>query len=155
MNATTLDFLSRDIVKDAVFGLSVLTMILLFTSTVFIRVYISFTRSCAKPEVHTALHLTIRFIISIVVICVIQVLAILTWTLAIYFTGLITDLNSAMLFAGSCYTTLGIFTANLPKGWQSISFYIAFSGLFSFALATSIMISMITTMSKKIDKLPG
>ena len=153
MDATTFDFFSHDIVKDAVFGLSVLTIILLFTSLVFIRIFISFTQSLAKQEVHTALHVTVRFIVATLVICITQVLAILIWTGALYFTGLIDNFNSAMLFAGSCYTTLGIFTAHLPKGWQSISFYIAFSGLFSFALATSAMISMITAMTQKLEKL--
>jgi len=150
MNAESLNVFTHEVAKDAAFGLSVLAIVLLLTTSKFVRIFIGFSRACANPKVHTTFHLTSRFLLATVLICITQVLAILIWTMALYLTDLIGNINSAILFAGSCFTTLGIFTTHLPAGWQSISFYIAFSGLFSFAMATSVLISMMSTMGKKI-----
>jgi hypothetical protein len=48
----------------------------------------------------------------------------------------------AIMFAGSCYTTMGIVTEVMPTGWKFIAIVIALSGLFAVALATSSMINM-------------
>jgi hypothetical protein len=48
----------------------------------------------------------------------------------------------ALIFAGSCYTTVGFAADTLPDGWKSLAFFIAFSGLFSLAWTTSAMIGM-------------
>ena len=48
------------------------------------------------------------------------------------------------MFAGSCYTTMGIVTEVMPTGWKFIAIVIALSGLFAIALATSAMINMST-----------
>jgi hypothetical protein len=50
----------------------------------------------------------------------------------------------AIMFAGSCYTTMGIVTEVMPTGWKFIAIIIALSGLFAIALATSSMINMST-----------
>lgn len=150
MDSSTLNVFTEDVIRDAVFGLGVLSIVLLFTSTLFIRIFIAFNRYCHQREFCSSLDLTLRFMIAILLICVVQVCSILIWTAAIYMIGLVKNLNLAMLFAGSCYTTLGIFNATLPDGWRSTAFYIAFSGLFSFALATSSMISMLSTINKKL-----
>jgi hypothetical protein len=54
----------------------------------------------------------------------------------------------ALLFAGSCYTTVGFESDTLKEGWKSFAFFISFSGLFSLAWTTSIMIPMTTTYKK-------
>jgi hypothetical protein len=51
----------------------------------------------------------------------------------------------ALLFAGSCYTTVGFVSDVLPIGWKSLAFFIAFTGLFSLAWTTSVMIGMTNT----------
>jgi hypothetical protein len=150
MDPTNLDVFTENIVRDAVYGLGVVAIVLLFTSALFIRIFIVFNTYCHSRETCSSLELTIRFMVAILLICIVQVFSILIWTAALYFGGLVQNLTLAMLFAGSCYTTIGIFSAKLPDGWRSISFYIAFSGLFSFALATSAMISMIGTINKKL-----
>lgn len=150
MDPNNLDVFTENILKNAVFGLGGVALVLLFTSALFIRIFISFNSYCHNRLHCTSMDLTIRFMIAILLICIVQVFSILIWTAALYFGGLVNDLTLAMLFAGSCYTTIGIFSAKLPDGWRSIAFYIAFSGLFSFALATSAMISMIGTINKKI-----
>ena len=150
MTPFNLNVFTEDIIRDAAFGLGVLAIVLLFTSALFIRIFVVFNTYCHSREHCSSLELTLRFMIAILLICIVQVISILIWTAALYFGGLVNNLTLAMLFAGSCYTTIVIFSATLPDGWRSIAFYIAFSGLFSFALATSAMISMIATINKKL-----
>lgn len=145
-----MDVFTENMIRDAVYGLGVVAIVLLFTSALFIRIFIVFNIYCHSRDHCTSFELTIRFMLAILLICIVQVFSILIWTAALYFGGLVENLTLAMLFAGSCYTTIGIFSAKLPEGWRSIAFYIAFSGLFSFALATSAMISMIGTINKKL-----
>lgn len=151
MNSTILDQFTEELFRDAAFGLGALSVILLICSALFARIYLGFQRSCQKSNVKTQWQMTIRLMVAILLICFVQILSILMWTAAIYFKGLVTDLKTAMLFAGSCYTTLGIYSANLPEGWDSLAFYIAFSGLFSFAVATSAMLSMIVTIGRRFE----
>ena len=56
--------------------------------------------------------------------------------------GLMGDALSAIIFSGSCYTTVGFAPDSLPYGWKSLAFFIAFTGLFSLAWTTSVMINM-------------
>jgi hypothetical protein len=49
---------------------------------------------------------------------------------------------AAIIFSGSCYTTVGFAPDSLPFGWKSLAFFIAFTGLFSLAWTTSVMINM-------------
>lgn len=50
------------------------------------------------------------------------VFALLLWTTALHLNGLVDHVPAAMLFAGSCYTTLCLISDNLPLGWQSACF---------------------------------
>lgn len=59
--------------------------------------------------------------------------------------GLMDDSVHALLFAGSCYTTVGFVPDTLPMGWKSLAFFISFSGLFCLAWTTSVMIGMTNT----------
>ena len=61
------------------------------------------------------------------------------------------DPIDALLFAGSCYTTVGFESDNLLEGWKSFAFFISFSGLFSLAWTTSIMIGMTSTYKNAWD----
>ena len=97
-----------------------------------------------------AFGLIFHFVVAVLMMSLMQLGSILIWTPALYATGLIQDIRLALLFSGSCFTTLGIFAAILPKGWKSVAFYIAFSGLFSFAIATSSMMSMLGIITKKV-----
>lgn len=85
---------------------------------------------------------TLEFVQKMTYLALVQMGAVLIWTVAIYSTGLAKNLTNAFLFAGSCYTTIGIFNDVLPPAWRSLALIIAFSGLFAFAWCTSIMMSM-------------
>jgi hypothetical protein len=150
MNASDINLFAEQIIRDAAFGLSFLAMILVINSVVFIRIFLWFISALKKLVNPTSSTLIFHFVSAVLIMSLIQLGSILIWTVALYSTGLIADIRLALLFSGSCYTTLGMFSDILPKGWQSVAFYISFSGLFSFAIATSSMISMLGVITKKV-----
>lgn len=87
----------------------------------------------------------LHFYISFSFIALIHIAEILMWAAFIYQLGLIKNGIDSILFAGSCYTTLGFVEDILPNGWRSLAFFISFSGLFSLAWTTSVMIGMTNT----------
>lgn len=138
-----------EMLRDAAFGIGFLAIVLMLSVFLFMKILFWFTRKGEKdinPRVNRQM---VRFMAAVLMMCVTQVGAILLWSAVLHLSGLITTLRGAMLFAGSCYTTLGIFNDDLPKGWEALAFYIAFSGLFSFAIATAAMISMLSTIGKR------
>ncbi len=87
----------------------------------------------------------LHFYISFSYIALIHIAEVLLWATFIYQLNLLNNEIEAILFAGSCYTTLGFVEDILPNGWKSLAFFISFSGLFSLAWTTSIMIDMTNT----------
>lgn len=83
-----------------------------------------------------------EFVYKISLLALVQIGAIAIWGVALIWCGLAKQPEMAFLFAGSCYTTIGIFSDILPPDWKGLALIIAFSGLFSFAWSTSIMMSM-------------
>ena len=84
----------------------------------------------------------IAYFISIIYLIMVQVLAIAVWALMLRVMDLISDPLDAILFAGSCYTTIGIVSDVMPPGWKMLALFIALSGLFSVALSTAVMLGM-------------
>ncbi len=155
MASQNLQSFFETLVRDASFGLGLLAFILLMSTFLFVR--ISFWFRSSRPANHQSatMWLTLRFMVAVLMICLVQIVCILAWAAFIYLEGLITDPTMAMLFAGSCYTTLGIYSDILPHGWRALALYIAISGLFSFAIATSALISMLGAFSKIVDDISG
>ena len=83
-----------------------------------------------------------HYFAAITYLMVVQILVIVLWGVALNGLSLIKDPLDAIMFAGSCYTTMGIVTEVMPTGWKFIAIVIALSGLFAIALATSSMINM-------------
>ena len=75
-------------------------------------------------------------------IALIHIFEIAIWGHYLRMLGLIADPIQALLFAGSCYTTVGFIEDILPEGYKTIAFFIAFTGLFSLAWTTTILIDM-------------
>ena len=148
MKEQELLLLTESLLHETVLGLGVLVLVVLFSGGAVIRIAQQFSNFFHQSANHSELTLYFRFILAILEICIVQMLAIGIWTLAVYLPGLVQTPIQAFLFVGSCYTTLGIFSDILPTSWKALAFYIAFSGLFSFALTTSVLISMITLMAK-------
>lgn len=89
-----------------------------------------------------------HFYLSFILFAMIHIFEILMWGMFIFRLDLIKNPVDALLFAGSCYTTVGFVDDILPAHWKSLAFFIAFTGLFSLAWTTSIMIGM-TTLYKE------
>lgn len=84
----------------------------------------------------------LNYFVSVIGLIMVQTLAIAVWALMLRVMGLIDDPLDAILFAGSCYTTIGIVSDVMPPGWKLLALFIALSGLFSIALSTAVMLSM-------------
>lgn len=85
-----------------------------------------------------------HYFAAITYLVIVQIFVIVMWGLALNGMSLIKDPMDAIMFAGSCYTTMGIVTEVMPAGWKFIAIVIALSGLIAIALATASMISMST-----------
>jgi hypothetical protein len=152
MSHSEISLLTEDLLRSALFGLSVLVIVTFFSGATVIRININFSSFCQSKLKHSSISLRLHFIAAIFKLCLVQIAAIIFWTMAVYGLGLTDNLRLAFMFVGSCFTTLGIISDIFPLHWQSVAFYIAFSGLLSFALATSVMISLITEVIKALPK---
>ncbi|MGV0954626.1 MAG: ion channel [Fluviibacter sp.] len=84
----------------------------------------------------------LNYFTAITYLVLVQFLAIAIWALMLRVMELIQDPTDALLFAGSCYTTIGFVSDVMPTGWKLLALFIALSGLFSIALSTAVMLSM-------------
>lgn len=83
-----------------------------------------------------------QFFLAVIFLALIQVSAILFWAGCLLLLNLVPSFSDAVLFAGSCYTTLGFINDILPFGWRFLALFIALSGLFSVAISTATMLNM-------------
>lgn len=83
-----------------------------------------------------------QYFLAIIYLMLVQIFVIVLWGLSLNLLALIKDPLDAIMFAGSCYTTIGIVSEHMPQGWRFIAVIIALSGLFAVALATSSMLNM-------------
>lgn len=150
MAAVDLNVFAEQMLRDASFGLGFLAILMVVNTFVFMQIFFWFLRGSQKDANQAPWRLLLRFIAAVLLMCTTQIGSIFFWAATVHLTGLIENIRTAMLFAGSCYTTLGIYSDGLTSGWQSLAFYIAFSGLFSFAIATSAMIAMLTVIAKRV-----
>jgi hypothetical protein len=134
---------------DILVGIGGVILILLFHGTLINHVLMRFdnmtSNNLAKKEYRWVF---LHFYISFAFVALIHFSEILIWAVIIHQLELLNNVNDAILFAGSCYTTLGLVPDILPDGSKSLAFIIAFSGLFSLAWTTSIMIGMTETYRK-------
>mgnify|MGYP006275384629 CR=1 FL=1 len=151
MNAHELTLFTEEFVKEAFFGLGFVAIILLLNTALVLRIYLRFDTYCQRSGNPSHFKIHLWFMTSVLLICIVEPFSILLWTGVIYAKGLVTNLMLAMLFAGSCFTTVGIYSDILPVGWRFLALYISFSGLFSFAIATSALMAMIGRLAKKIE----
>jgi hypothetical protein len=137
------------LLRDALWGIAGLIAILIFHGSAINHIYMRF-------DWHTSKHLKLiqynrvftLFYASFVLIALTHLLEILLWSIFIFGFSLFKEPIDAILFAGSCYTTVGFEPDALPDGWKTLAFFISFTGLFSLAWTTSIMFGMTTTYKK-------
>ena len=141
MESTDLGFLL--LARDIIYGLAGIAVILLFHGFCLSRILL-------LSEINTRCSLTsgrydavyFHFYASFVALAGTHIAEILIWGAILLMTGLSNQLWEAVLFSGSCYTTLGMMANILPNSWRTLWFMIAFSGLFSLAWSTSAMLGM-------------
>lgn len=139
--------------RDAVWGIFFLICILIFHGSAINHVFMRFerlTQQNLKLRQHNRVFY--HFYATFVLLAMFHLLEILFWAVFIIALGLLKDPIEAILFAGSCYTTVGFESDNLIDGWKSFAFFISFSGLFSLAWTGSIMIGMTTAYKSAWDQ---
>jgi len=126
----------------AIFGLfASLWINIFFLRRISINFEIRGRTALNKDNTNGVFH---QYFLAITYLMIVQIIVIILWGVALNNLALIKDPLDAIMFAGSCYTTMGIVTEVMPTGWKFIAIIIALSGLFAVALATSTMISMST-----------
>ncbi len=83
------------------------------------------------------------FYLTLGVLLISHLVEIGIWGYALVFANLAKNLDAAIYFSGSTYTTLGYGQDIMPDAWNSITTVIALSGMFSIAWTTSLLMSMI------------
>ena len=134
------------LVIDIFCGILGLTMILIFhgiSINHFIMIFDSRTKLNLSNGQYRRVFL--HFYATFIFIALIHICEIVLWTVYIMELKLMDEGVKALVFVGSCYTTVGFAADDLPAGWKSLAFFIAFSGLFSLAWTTSVMIGMTET----------
>lgn len=91
---------------------------------------------------HQYNRVLLSFLLSVVLLALVQLGAIVIWALILRLFDVVGTLHRALLFAGSCYTTIGILSDVASEGWKLLVVFIAVSGIFSFALSTATVLSM-------------
>ena len=146
MPPATYQFTYLALFQDVLLGVVGMILILIFHG-------ISINSLLMRFESMTAINLAnkeyrrvfLHFYMAFVFITLIHIAEVLLWATFVYYLNLIDTGIESILFAGSCYTTLGFVADILPDGYKTLAFFIAFSGLFSLAWTTSVMIGMTNT----------
>ncbi len=134
------------LLKDSFYGLIGLTVVLFFHGAIINHISMRFeTFTDANIRANQYNRIFFHFYLAFIFIAVAHVAEILLWAIYLMKLDLIHDPIGSLLFAGSCYTTIGFVSDVLPLGWKSLAFFIALSGLFSIAWTTSIMVGMTNT----------
>jgi hypothetical protein len=110
-----------------------------FSRRISLRYEVRARRSMARQQYNRALYF---FFHAVVGLAIVQVGAIVIWAALLRAFGVVDDMLQALLFAGSCYTTVGILSDIATVHWRLLPIFIAVSGIFSFALSTANVVGM-------------
>lgn len=147
------DFPFALLVRDTAWGIACLIVILMFHGSTINHLYMRFerlTRNNIKLTQYNRVFF--HFYATFVFLALIHISEILIWSVFIIGLEIMKTPLAAILFAGSCYTTVGFESDTLINGWKTFAFFISFSGLFSLAWTTSIMIGMTTAYKNAWDQ---
>jgi hypothetical protein len=131
------------LLRDMCYGIAGLIVVLFYhgSSINFVIVrFEKYSNQNLKNKQYNRVFL--HFYLSFLFIAVMHLIEIVIWAIYITQIKLIDSGIDALMFAGSCYTTVGFVPDILPNGWKSFAFFISFSGLFSIAWTTSVKIGM-------------
>ena len=132
-----------DILETTAVGLFGLFVSLVFNAffsrRISLRYEVRARRAIGRKHYSWALYF---FFHAVVALAMVQIGAIVIWATLLRVIGVVPDIHEALLFAGSCYTTVGILSDIAPQQWRLLPILIAVSGIFSFALSTANVIGM-------------
>lgn len=147
------DFHFALLARDTAWGIACLIVILIFHGSAINHVYMRFERLTRQNlAAHQYNRVFFHFYATFVFLALIHVLEILFWAIFIICLEIMANPIAAILFAGSCYTTVGFESDTLINGWKSFAFFVSLSGLFSLAWTTSIMIGMTAAYKNAWDQ---
>lgn len=131
------------LLKEILVGTAFLLVVLVYHGSAINKITMRFERltdsNLAKKQYNRVFF---HFYVAFNSLALTHMFEVLLWAIFIMLLGLMDDALTAIIFSGSCYTTVGFAPDSLPHGWKSLAFFIAFTGLFSLAWTTSAMINM-------------
>lgn len=141
--------------RDFLIGMAGLTVILLVHGSLLIRIIHRFELFEDKYLKQGKFYrILLNFYLTFITIAMVHIFEIALWAFGINMFGLVDNPVDSLIFAGSCYTTVGFVEDIMPIGWKFLAFFISFSGLFTLAWTTSSMVGVIGShkeMWKKIQ----
>ena len=150
MNVTLVG--SELLLKESLFGIGVMFIVMICNIYIFSSVAMAYRNRLMKSS-YLGRHLEImRYAAFTILLIVGMFLSLLIWVISLNLFEIVTEWQSAVLLTFSFFTSVGNFTLELPFGWRLIPSLIAFSGLFSFAGATAVTISMARQLFDHLDK---
>ena len=141
----------QNAIPQTAFGLSFMSLVLIVVGYGFVGTMQFFKARVGQGAHPSKLKANFFFVLCIQMLAVTQLASMCIWALALWALGIAADWSTAIRLSASCYTTLGNFTPILPGGWHLVPAFIAFSGLFSFAWASSSTISMVNALNHYLD----
>ena len=131
------------LVRTSLVGLGGLIFVLWLNSFVIRRVSLRYeVRGRGLLARHRYNRVFLAFFLSVLYLALTQLASISLWAVLLGLLGIVADPISGLLFAGSCYTTVGILSDIAPPHWKLLPIFIAVSGIFSFALTTTTVLNM-------------
>lgn len=97
-------------------------------------------RVLATQQRNALAHLL--FFTCVVILLSSHLIQILIWAQFLYWSGVMNNPHTAVLLAGSTYTTVGFANDTLAAKWQLLQVIMAVTGLFAFAWSTSILYAL-------------
>lgn len=150
MNPTLLG--SELLLKETIFGLCIMFVVTLCNVYIFASVAMAYQKRL-KSSRFIGKHLEIMRYAAYTMLLIVGMFFSLTiWVIALRLFEVVPHIDPALLMTISFFTSVGNYTLNLPYGWRLIPSLIAFSGLFSFAGATAIAISMARQLLNRLDQ---
>lgn len=148
---SAIDFALQNAVPQSAFGIFMIGLVLGFDGFAYgftIRFFRANVGQRPNPSMFRA---TFFFILCTQLLALTQLASIVIWAGAIFLVGVTPDWFTSIRLSASSYTTLGDFPSAMPGGWHLTPAFMAFSGLFSFAWASSSIISMLNSLNTFLD----
>jgi hypothetical protein len=151
ISTDALELVYQNAIPQTAFGLAIMSLVLIFDGIGFIGTMLFFKTNIGSSSYPSMLKAIFFFVLCIQMLALTQLASMCIWAGALLILGICPNWLTALRLSASSYTTLGNFTYTLPGGWHLVPSFIAFSGLFSFAWASSSTITMVGILNKYLD----